>query len=75
MVAGGLALGLMAGSSVAVATPVGGDFRISGSKAAGREWNPAVAYNAKANKDLVAWQDTRNLVARGHDIFGRRVAG
>ena len=55
--------------------PVGGEFRISGSTATGNEWNPAVSYNSAANQYLVAWQDTRNLVARGHDIFGRRVAG
>jgi len=54
---------------------VGGDFRVSGSEAIGHEWNPAVAHNPKTNRYLVAWQDTRNLVARGHDIYGRRVAG
>ena len=77
MVAGGLALALMAGSSVAVATPVGGDFRISGSKAIKGEHQPAVAYNSKANQYLVVWRDERNKTddspSFGWDLYARRI--
>jgi len=54
--------------------PVGGDFRVSGSKAASDEGSPAVAHNPKANQYLVVWQDRRNEGTRGSDIYGRRVS-
>jgi len=53
--------------------PAGGDFRISGTAATSGEWDAAVAYNPTSNQYLVVWKDSRNLVTRGSDIYGRRV--
>ena len=52
---------------------VGGDFRISGPQATAEEWEPAVAWNQTANEYLVVWEDGRNDLTGGSDIYGRRV--
>lgn len=56
--------------------PTGEDFRISGAKATGSEFDPAVAWNSTANQYLVVWNDYRSVAAgRGSDIYGRRLGG
>jgi len=54
--------------------PIGRDRRISGSKATVGEQDPAVAWNATADEYLVVWEDRRNEVTRGRDVYGRRVS-
>jgi hypothetical protein len=53
---------------------IGGDFRISGTKATGNDFYPAVAWKGTSNEYLVVWSDERNSATRGSDIYGRRVA-
>lgn len=55
-------------------TPLGGDFRISGTAALGDEGFPAVVWNLAANEYLVVWSDDRKFAERSSDIYGRRVA-
>ena len=50
---------------------VGGDFRISGPGATDSEYSPAVTWNGSSH--LVVWQDSRDAVVSGRDIWGRRV--
>ena len=64
---------LLAGSAVAVASPVGSEARICGVKATTNDLNPAVAYSPAANQYLVVWSDLRNSATRGSDIYGRLV--
>jgi len=54
-------------------SPVGGDVRLCGPNATKYDYAPAVAWNATANEYLVVWQDYRNQLASGADIYGRRV--
>ena len=59
-------------------TPVGDNFRISGTNATLGEEDPAVAWNGTANQYLVVWTDSRGLHTipqQGHDIYGQRVGG
>jgi hypothetical protein len=49
------------------------DFRISSPRATASDWNPAVARDGAAY--LVVWQDFRDSLSRGADIYGRRVGG
>jgi hypothetical protein len=58
----------------AAGTPVGADFRISGSYPTSEDEWPAVAYDSASNQFLVVWQDYRNFSTRGDDVYGRRVA-
>ena len=37
----------------------------------GAQQLPAVAYNSKENQYLVVWQDTRNLLVSGNDLYGQ----
>ncbi len=53
---------------------IGEDFLISGVNATSNEYYPAVAWNQAANEYLVVWQDERNYLTRGSDIYGRRVS-
>ncbi|MBN2113522.1 MAG: hypothetical protein JW785_05270, partial [Acidimicrobiia bacterium] len=59
----------------AVGKPVGANFRVCGPQATGWDWAPAITWDGTVPVYLVAWQDERNWVDRGSDIFGRRVAG
>jgi len=63
-----------AASATARASPlIGSDFRVSGFRATGSEWTPAVAWNAIDDEYFVVWQDWRASETRGADIYGRRV--
>ena len=50
---------------------VGGDFRISGPAAKDYEYSPDLAWSGTGH--LVVWQDSRNDLTSGRDIYGRRV--
>jgi len=59
----------------AAGKPVGANFRVCGPQATGWDFNPAVVWDGTVPVYLVVWQDERNWVDRGSDIYGRRVAG
>jgi hypothetical protein len=54
-------------------SPIGGDFRISGTQATENENSPAVAWNQGTDEYLVVWSDGRDNATRGHDIYGQRL--
>jgi hypothetical protein len=58
----------------AAGVPQGHDFLISGPKALGHDYDPAVAYSPDSAEYLVVWTDYRNFASRNTDIYGRRVS-
>ena len=52
----------------------GAEFRISSPGATWNEGVPAVAWNSRANRYLVVWDDDRDMATRGWDVYGRRMS-
>ncbi|MCU0280461.1 MAG: hypothetical protein MUE66_01220 [Acidimicrobiia bacterium] len=57
----------------AAGSPLGSDALICGANATKYDYSPAVAWNTTRNEYLVVWQDYRNQLTSGSDIYGRRV--